>query len=122
MIAPYNHKISKFDKIILSDKYYLFYRSNIIKLKHVSDNYISIACANNDINFLEWLKNSGLPSQFSKRAINNASKYGHIDVLEWWKNSGLELKYSNDALDLASEKGHINVLEWWKNSGLLSKQ
>jgi hypothetical protein len=136
------------DKIILSDKYYLYDVKTIKRFNlKITCNYITEVCylgiidtleylkkSNNIINYnesalnfaskngqvevLEWWKKSGLELKYTEDALNDASWEGHVEVLEWWKNSGLELKYTEDALYLASSRGHINVLEWWKNSGL----
>jgi hypothetical protein len=38
--------------------------------------------------------------------------------VQWWKNSGLKSIWSKDAMDLASEEGQNQVLQWWKNNGL----
>jgi hypothetical protein len=107
------------DKIILSDRYYLYDPKTVKKFNlEIDTNYISGACYIGSINFLEWWLKSGLSLKYNEYALDYASGEGHVHVLEWWKNSGLPLKYSESALNSASWKGHINVLKWWKNSGL----
>jgi hypothetical protein len=115
------------NKMILSDRYYLLDSKTIKKFNLSIDEYfIAIACFYGDINFLEWLKKSGLFQKiFSKLSLkskyvllNYSSSNGHTHVLEWWKNSGFPLKYDEWALGYASSNGHVDVLEWWKNSGL----
>jgi len=40
-----------------------------------------------------------------------------VNILEWWKNSGLEIKYTYYAMHRASFCGYIEILEWWRISG-----
>jgi hypothetical protein len=131
-------------KIFVSDKYFIFCPKTIKKFGiKITKDLVSMACANNYIDFLDWYEseynklsidvsstcNSGLEdydrlpidvsSAFGNTdALDFASANGHINVLEWWFKSVLELKYTDRALIWASYNGHINVLEWWFNSGL----
>jgi len=110
---------SYFDKIILSDRYYLYDPKTVKKFNlQIDANYISGACYIGSVSFLEWWLKSGLELKYSYISMNSASQNGHVNVLEWWLKSGLELKYDEDALNLASQNGHVNVLEWWLKSGL----
>jgi hypothetical protein len=107
------------DKIILSDRYYLYDPKTVKKFNlEIDTNYISGACYIGSINFLEWWLKSGLPLKYNEYALDYASAKGHVNVLEWWKNSGLPLKYDESALNSTSCEGNICILEWWFKSGL----
>ena len=94
-----------------------WWKDSGLELKY-SKNAIHYASANGNFDVLNWWKDSGLELKYSENAIHYASKNGRIDVLNWWKDSGLELKYSKNAMDYASRDGHIDILKWWKDSGL----
>ena len=116
-----NSKLNKFssDKIILSDRYYLYNPRTIKKFNlEVNAKFISGCCEYGDVKFLEWWLKSNLPLEYDETALTCASQKGHVNVLEWWLKSGLELKYDKWAMNYASEKGHINVLTWWLKSNL----
>ncbi len=110
------------NRVLLSDRYYLYDPRTIKKFNiKVNAGFITNACINGAVKFLEWWKNSGLPLKYDKNALYLASSNGHVNVLEWWKNSGLLLQYSQYALNNASLNGHVNVLEWWLKSGLCDR-
>jgi len=112
------------NKIIVSDRYYIYNAGTIIKFKSTSlklkGNYIDNADRYGGISFLTLIKKLNFPMglEYSGFSLTHPSETGNIDILKWWFNSGLELKYSTKALELASTNGHINILELWKNSGL----
>ena len=108
-----------YNKIILSDRYYLYDPKTIKKFNlEVNELYITHACAFGDIRFLEWWKHSGLELKYSNNALDTASNNGHINVLTWWIKSGLPLKYSNNALDNIPEYNSVDALTWWLKSNL----
>jgi len=112
---------SKFDKIIVSDRYSGFNKKIIVKSRiNIDANYIDFVCYFGHLDVLEMWKNTYTPEVYlySDIALSIASYTGNVNVLEWWKNSRLQLKYDNHSLFAASSNNHINVLEWWKNSGL----
>jgi ankyrin repeat protein len=92
-----------------------WWKNSGFPLKYTSKLFDTLYC-NTDM--LDWWKNSGLELEYSEDVLDYASRYGYIDILDWWLNSGLELKYSEYALNNASNYDHIDVLEWWFNSGL----
>jgi ankyrin repeat protein len=112
------------NKIIVSDRYYIYNAGTIIKFKSTSlklkGNYIDNADRYGGISFLTRIKKMNFPMglEYSGFSLTHPSETGNIDILKWWFNSGLELKYGTKALELASTNGHINILELWKNSGL----
>ena len=125
-------------KIFLSDKYFIFCPKTIKKFNiKITKQLVSMACANNYIDFLDWYESehnyydslpiyisssygigSGYHNYYDSLPIDMASAFGNTDVLEWWLNSTLPLKYSEKSLISASINGHINVLTWWFKSGL----
>jgi hypothetical protein len=113
------HKFSS-DKIILSDRYYVYNPRTIKKFNlEVNAKFISGCCEYGDVKFLEWWLKSNLPLEYDETALTCASRKGHVNVLEWWLKSGLELKYDTwNIMNNASRRGHIHVLEWWLKSGL----
>ncbi len=105
------------NKIILSEKYYLFDPKTVKKFKLlVDEDYISHACFNGAVEFLKWWLKSGLSLQYNKDALNLASSDGHVNVLEWWLKSGLELQCDKYILKGAFCKGHIHVIRWFMNN------
>ena len=71
---------------------------------------------------LEWHLSSGLKSKYSKKAINNASKFGNIDILNLWikyaKSDNIKLRYNENAIDFAFTNGYINILNWWRDQAV----
>src|SRR5690606_31471289 len=59
-----------------------------------------------------WFKGN---RTYTREAMDEASALGHIEVLDWWlRESGLPLQYSEAALEQASGNDHLAVLEWWR--------
>jgi hypothetical protein len=117
-------------KIFVSDKYFIFCPKTIKKFNiKITNGLVSMACANNYIDFLDWYESeynldassacdSESEDYYDSLPIDVSSAFGNKDVLEWWFKSKLPLKYSHRSLNSASANGHINVLTWWFKSGL----
>lgn len=74
------------------------------------------------LNFITKLKEKyGLKFICSAEALNGVSENNQIEVLNWWKNSGLQLRYDCSAINKAIKKGSIEAVMWWINSGLKIK-
>jgi len=82
---------------------------------------LKIASHQRKIEFLKWLKNSGIPFKCDPKFIDYASSRGHVDVLQWWKDSGLPFNYTKNAFDNAALNHELLTLNWWYNSGLRLK-
>ena len=112
------------NRIIQSDRYYIFNRKTIIKFHFdIKKGYVNMASFHGCINILQFMKDIGLLNlknyySYNHILMDEASKEGRINVLEWWKNSELHLEYTKESLRCASSIGNIDVLNWWKNSGL----
>jgi len=116
------------DKLIVSDNKYCMYDPNVVMKfnLNITQHYVMSAIYYGCVDFLEWLKNSGLlPSKFLSityvRGYNMfeiASEYNQVNVLEWCKKSDIPRNYTEYALYCASLNGNLDVLTWWKNSGL----
>jgi ankyrin repeat protein len=117
------------NKLILGNKYSLYdpktYELFFLNMQENHDIIIH-ACANGNIEFLEWwIENNDI--EVCNDILDNlnpcaypldiVSRHGNVDILQWWRTSELKFKYCQNAIDWASSNGHINVLQWWQESG-----
>lgn len=108
----------------VNDKNILEYLDFLKNSGIIMENYHSLiyeASFQNNIHVLNWFYKNNYFMKYHPSMISKISEYGHVDILTWWLNSGLEFNYDSDAMDWASIKGHLHVLEWWLNSGLTLK-
>ena len=104
------------NKIILSDRYYLYDLKNINKFNlKMNSLYIRDLCYYNKTEILSYLLEKSLFSQivYDTDVITFACKNANINVLNWWLKSNLPFKYDYTAIDIASKYGHVDVLTWW---------
>ena len=107
------------DKMILSDRYYIFDPKTIKKFRiTINKNYIDLATKQGDINILDRLVKYNVDMNYFRDGLDILSSYGYVNVMNWWIKSNLPIKYSEKAIYSASINGHISVLEWWYKSNL----
>jgi hypothetical protein len=100
------------------------------------------ACFKNSLKTLDWLKqNYPTRLKCTEDIINDASISNNIEMLQWWKDSGLELRYTEMALDKCTDPNtlkwwigsgldmkytkevikqttNVDLLQCWKDSGM----
>jgi hypothetical protein len=111
------------NRIILSDRYYLYDPKTIKKFNIKVDQYMIFgACYYGDIKFLEWWKNFRLSSAFLNGHMHTLNSFG----LKWLSNSGLDIVYDHGVLKYAFRyihihDVHINAIKWLKHNNFMVK-
>jgi hypothetical protein len=134
VIIPVGTKISIFkmgasnlkiltDKIILSDKYYL-YNSKIIKKFNlpIGTAYINQVCIEGRVDVLKWLINEGVPlvSYCDTFTLYLTSSIEVLDLLFSLDGLYVDTKYLDHIymIDNIASSGNIDLIKWWIGTGL----
>lgn len=79
----------------------------------LDENIFDIACKNDDILTLQWLKRNNCP--VSKYIGSIAAKYGNLDIIKWLHHNDYILE-SNTWIN-ASKYGYLSILKWAHKNG-----